>query len=190
MLTINNILDKFRAISVERISDFLNRNGIEHKRTELNAIEFMLKGWHWDLWIDRDYIKMDLVFPVTEETNGERNIEMGVSREACLEVTKQIRVMKAFYTSHQYVDKDKDNEIVKYDLLHFSFESFCYSMFEFSRLFYDGVNVIIGGYNEYHKHYKEIEAKLPKAPVGFTNYNIESSDVRQQITNRRRIGYV
>lgn len=190
MQIINNTLDKFRQISVERVSDFLTRNSIEHKRAELDTIEFNLKNWRWYLFINQNYIKIDLVFPITEQTNSNKHIDKGIAREACLEVTKQLKVLKVFYTSHKYVDKDKDNEIVKYDILLFSFESFCYNMFEFSRLFYDGINVIIGGYNEYHKRYKEIDSKLPKAPIGFTNFNRDSSVENSQTTNRRRIGYV
>lgn len=69
-------------------------------------------------------------------------------------------------------------------------ESYCYNMYDFSRLFYDGLNVILGGYNEYHKLYDEIESKLPGTPIGFRNFDNDEARQESQPTNRHRIGFV
>lgn len=186
MLTIKDILDKFRSISVDSINDFLTRNDIEHKRTDLNVLEFKLENWRWDLYIYQDYIKVELVLFVPEEMSVDKEI----AREACLEVTKRLKVLKLYYTSRKYRDKYKDNEVVECDIFLFSFESFCFSMFEFGNLFYNGIYAIIGGQKEYNKLYDEMESKKPKPPVGFTNFISDSSSEKPQTTNRRRVGYV
>ena len=65
MFTINDIFDKYRSISIERVNDFLTRKSIEHKCTELRKIEFRLEDWSWDFaticMISVDYFMMDLM---------------------------------------------------------------------------------------------------------------------------------
>ena len=150
------IVDKYKSISIERVNNFLDRNCIEHQCTELREIVFKLEDWSWDLYIDNDYFKIELVFPITEDTGKDKHINNHIAEKACLEVTKLIKVLKAHYTSHEYVDEDNEDKLVKYNLLHFNFESYCYNIYDFGKLFYDGLNVILGGYKEYHKLYDEI----------------------------------
>lgn len=190
MFTINDIFDKYRSISIERVNDFLTRKSIEHKYTELRKIEFRLEDWSWDLYIDDNYFKIDLVFPISQGADTDKRINSYVAEKACLEVTKLIKVMKAHYSSHEYVDEDNGNKLVKYNILLFNFESYCYNMYDFSRLFYDALNVILGGYNEYHKLYDEIESKLPGAPIGFRSFDNDEVKQETKPTNRHRIGFV
>ena len=190
MFTINDIFDKYRSISIERVNDFLTRKSIEHKCTELRKIEFRLEDWSWDLYIDDNYFKIDLVFPISQGADTDKRINSHVAEKACLEVTKLIKVLKAYYSSHEYVDEDNENKLVKYNILILNFESYCYNMYDFSRLFYDGLNVILGGYNEYHKLYDEIESKLPGTPIGFRNFDNDEARQESQPTNRHRIGFV
>lgn len=79
-----DILDRYKSISVGRVNDFLDRNCIEHKCTELRKIEFKLEDWSWDLYIDDNYFKMDLVFPIAEDTGKDKHINNHVAEEACL----------------------------------------------------------------------------------------------------------
>lgn len=190
MQSIYNIFDKFKSISNERVNDFLRRNGIEHQCTELNKIEFRLEDWNWELYIDGNYFKMDLIFPITEEMNAEKPMNKSVAEEACLEVTKQIKVLKAFYTSHSYVDKGKDNRVVSYNILGFTFESFCYNMCDFRLLFNNAINVIVAGYREFPKFYDEIESKLPGTPIGFRLSDSNDTKEKSLTTNKHRIGFV
>ena len=55
MLGIYNILNRYKSISIERINDFLTRNGIEHQCTEFGKIKFKLEDWKWDLYIENNY---------------------------------------------------------------------------------------------------------------------------------------
>lgn len=190
MLTIKNILDKFRSISVDSINDFLTRNGIKHKCVELNIIEFELKGWNWDLYIGDDYVKLDLVFSMSEVKGEDGYCDRNSVEEANLDVTKRVKVLKAFCTSHKCVDKDNGDRVVNRNNIHFSFESFIYNMYDFRELFYRGVGVILGGCNEHKKVYSEFEAKRPQTPIGFCNYDEDSTNEKLQTTNRRRVGYV
>lgn len=130
MFTINDIFDKYRSISIERVNDFLTRKSIEHKCTELRKIEFRLEDWSWDLYIDDNYFKIDLVFPISQGADVDKRINSYVAEKACLEVTKLIKVMKAHYSSHEYVDEDNGNKLVKYNILLFNFESYCYNMYD------------------------------------------------------------
>lgn len=186
-----NIFDKFRSISVERINDFLNNKCIEHKCTELHRIEFRLEDWSWNLYVDDNYFKVSLVFPITRETDTDKPVNTRVAEKACLEVTNLLKVLKANYSSHEYIDKDNDNKPVRYHILLFSFESFCYNMHDFNKLFYDALNVIISGFKEYHKLYDEIESKLPGAPIGFRQLDSEEETIEKtQTTNKHHIGFV
>ena len=133
---------------------------------------------------------MDLVFPITEDNGKDKLINNHVAEKACLEVTKLIKVLKAHYTSHEYVDEDNGNKLVKYNILLFNFESYCYNMYDFSKLFYDGLNVILGGYKEYHKLYDEIRATLPSAPIGFRTFDSNATNDNSQTINGHRIGFV
>ena len=103
------IFDKYKSISIERVNCFFDRNCIEHQCTGVREIEFKLEDWSWDLYIDNDYFKMELVFPITEDTGKDKRINNHIAEKACLEVTKQIKVLKAHYTSHEYVDEDNGN---------------------------------------------------------------------------------
>jgi len=190
MLTLFNIFDRCKSISIERVNDFLTRKCIEHQCTELHKIEFKLEDWSWDLYIDENYFKMDLVFPITEKNCSNKHINRHVAEEACLEVTKLIKVLKAHYTSHEYVDKDNGNQLVKYYILLFSFESYCYNMYDFNKLFYDGLNVILGGYKEYLKLYDDIESKLPSTPIGFRTFDSNATNDKSRTINNHRIGFV
>ena len=187
MLTTYNLFDKYRSISIERIINFLTRKCIEHRCAELQKIEFKLEDLSWNLYLDNDYFKMDLVFPITEEEN---HINTKVAKEACLEITKLVKVLKAHYTSHDYIDKENGSKVVKYHILLFSFETFCYNMYDFGKLFYDSLNVILCGYNEYHKLYNEIVSKLPNAPIGFRNFESNNANEESHPTNRHRIGFI
>ena len=140
--------------------------------------------------IDDDYFKMVLVFPITEENAKDKHINNHIAEKACLEVTKLIKVLKAHYTSHEYVDEDKEDKLVKYNILLFNFETYCYNMYDFSKLFYDGINVILGGYKEYHKLYDEIRATLPSAPIGFRTFDSNATSDNSQTINGHRIGFV
>lgn len=184
MFTINDIFDRNRSISIERVNEFLTRKSIEHKCTELRKIEFKLEDWSWDLYIDDNYFKMVLV------TSTDKHINRHVAEKACLEVTNLIKVLKAHYTSYEYVEEDDGNKLVKYNILIFKFESYCYNMYDFSRLFYDGLNIILCGYNEYYMHYNQIESELPGAPIGFRNFDNDEVRQESQSTNRYRIGFV
>lgn len=184
------IVDKYKSISIERVNNFLDRTCIEHQCTELRKIVFKLEDWSWDLYIDDDYFKMVLVFPITEENAKDKHINNHVAEKACLEVTKLIKVLKAHYTSHEYVDEDNEDKLVKYNILLFNFETYCYNMYDFSKLFYDGINVILGGYQEYHKLYDEIRATLPSAPIGFRAFESNVTNDNSQTINGHRIGFV
>lgn len=59
-------LDK--SISVGRANDFLDRNCIEHQCIEVLKIEFILENWYCDLYIDDNYFKMNLGFPLADGT--------------------------------------------------------------------------------------------------------------------------
>ena len=63
-------------------------------------------------------------------------------------------------------------------------------MYDFSKLFYDGINVILGGYQEYHKLYDEIRATLPSAPIGFRAFESNVTNDNSQAINGHRIGFV
>ena len=63
-------------------------------------------------------------------------------------------------------------------------------MYDFSKLFYDGINVILGGYQEYHKLYDEIRATLPSAPIGFRAFESNVTNDNSQTINGHRIGFV
>lgn len=190
MLTLYNLLDMFRSISIERVNTFLTRNSINYQRAELQKIEFKLEDLTWELYIDGDYFKMVLVFPITEENAKDKHINNHVAEKACLEVTKLIKVLKAHYTSHEYVDEDNEDKLVKYNILLFNFETYCYNMYDFSKLFYDGIKVILGGYQEYHKLYDEIRATLPSAPIGFRAFESSVTNDNSQAMNGHRIGFV
>lgn len=189
MIPFCNIFDRYKSISIERVHDFLNRKCIEHQCTELHKIEFKLEDWTWDLYIDENYFTINLVFPITEENGSDKHICRHVAEEACLEATKLIKVLKACYSSHNYIDEENDNKQIKYNFLLFNFESFCYNMYDFCKLFYDGLNVILGGYKEYHSIYDEIESKLG-TPIGFGNFDDKGTKEDSQTTNRHRIGFV
>lgn len=188
MLGIYNILNRYKSISIERINDFLTRNGIEHQCTEFGKIEFKLEDWKWDLYIENNYFRMVLVFSITEDTIKDRYIDCNGAEEACLEITKQIKFLKAHYSSHKY--KDNDNRLKNYNILIFNFESYCYNMYDFSKIFYDGLNIILVGYKEYQKIYDEIESKLTAIPIGFRNSDGNNKSEKSKKTNRHRIGYV
>lgn len=190
MFIINDIFDKYRSISIERVNNFLTKKSIEHKCTELRKIEFKLEDLFWDLYIDDNYFKMELVFPISEGADTGKHINHHVAKKACLDVTKLIKVLKAHFSSHEYVDETNGNKLVKYNILLFNFESYCYNMYDFSRLFYDGLNVILGGYNEYHKLYDKIESKLPGVPIGFRTIDNDGDRQESQPSNRHRIGFV
>lgn len=185
MLAIQNLLDKYRSITIERVNEFLTKNSIEHKCTELRKIEFKFEDWSWDLYIDNNYFKIHLAFTTTEE-----NINILAAEKACIELAKRVKVLKAYYISHEFVDEDKGNELVKSNLLLFEFESFCYNMYDFSKLFYDALNVILVGNHEYNKLYEEIVSTLPTAPVGFRNVESVSANEQSQPTDRHHIGFV
>lgn len=124
------------------------------------------------------------------ENAKDKHINNHVAEKACLEVTKLIKVLKAHYTSHEYVDEDNEDKLVKYNILLFNFETYCYNMYDFSKLFYDGINVILGGYQEYHKLYDEIWATLPSAPIGFRAFESNVTNDNSQTINGHRIGFV
>lgn len=190
MFNTYNIFDKFRSISVERINDFLNRKCIEHQCTELNRIQFKLENLTWDIFVDGSYFKIELAFPIFNDATLDKRVNTSIAEEACLEVTKLIKVLKAHYTSYEYIDKDNNNELVKYKVLLFDFESFCYNMFDFCRLFYDALNIIICGYKEYYKQYDEIESRLPITPIGFRQFERDETKEKSQTTNRHHVGFV
>lgn len=81
-----------------------------------------------------------------------------IAENACLEVTKRIKVIKVHYSSHEFHDEDNGNKLVKFNVLHFCFESYCYNMYDFGKLFFTGLNVILGGYSEYETLYAEIQS--------------------------------
>lgn len=186
---IYNLFDKYRLISLERINDFLTKKSIEHQCTELRKIEFKLEGFTWNLYIDDDYIKIQLGFPILEENAAVKHIIGQVAENACLEVTKRIKVIKAHYSSHEFHDEDNDNKLVKYKVLLFSFESYCFNMYDFGKLFFKGLDIILGGFSEYHTLYSEIESKLPSSPIGFRNTGSNDSNEKSQPTNNHRIGF-
>lgn len=190
MFTYNNIFDRFRSISVERINEFLTRKCIEHKYTELHRIEFKLEGWLWDLYVDDNYFNVNLAFPIATESDTDKHVNTRIAQEASAEVTKLLKVLKVNYFLHEYADKDNDNKIFKSNILQFSFESFCYNMYDFGKMFYDALNVIIGGYKEYHKFYDDFEAKLPGSTIGFRQYNSEDKNGISQITDRNHVGFI
>lgn len=190
MFTKYNLINKYRSISIERVSDFLTRKCIEHQCTELQKITFKLEGWSWNLYIDKDYFKIELAFPIIEENETSKRTNKRVAEDACLEVTKLIKILKAHYNSHEYVDEGNDNKLIKYHVLVFSFESYCYNMYDFNRLFNDGLRVILCGYNEYHKLYDVIESKSPGNPIGFRNVDSDGSSESSQAMSRNRIGFV
>lgn len=187
MNMLNYFLDKFKPVSVERVNDFLSRKCIEHKCTKLYEISFKIEDLNWNLYIDGDYIKIELAFPIDEE--AEKNINKLVAEKACLEVTKLIRVLKAYYLSHEFIDEDNDNKLKKLHILLFSFESYCFNMYDFSNIFYTGLSTILLGKNEYHKIYDELESKLSSASIGFSHYDSEDTYENSQPTNRHRIGF-
>jgi len=190
MHTIYDVVDKYRSISVERVNDFLTRKCIGHQCTELRKIEFKLEDWSWDLYIDDNYFKMELVFPITEDTGSDKPINKRVAEEACIEVTRQVKVLKAYYCSYEYVNKDNENKLVKYNILLFNFGSYCYNMYDFSKLFYDGLNIILWGYKEYHKLYNEIESKLPITSIGYIRSDNDDANEKSRTKNRHHIGFV
>ena len=135
MFTINDIFDKYRSISIERVNDFLTRKSIEHKCTELRKIEFRLEDWSWDLYIDDNYFKIDLVFPISQGADTDKRINSHVAEKACLEVTKLIKVLKAHYSSHEYVDEDNENKLVKYNILILIADALLSGSFVFQKLY-------------------------------------------------------
>lgn len=185
-----NLFDKYRSISIERVNGFLSKKSIEHKYTDFRKIEFKFENWSWDLYIDDDYFKMNLVFTINEETAIGKRMNKLVAEEVCLELTKMIKVLKVHYTSHEYVNEEEGNKLVKYNVLLFSFESFCYNMYDFHKLFYDGLNVILTGFKEYHKLYDKIEPKLQRSPIGFVSFESGDTTEKSQHTNRNRMGFV
>lgn len=184
---LNSILDKFRPVSVERINDFLTRKCIEHTCTKLDEISFKIEDLNWHLYIDENYFKIELAFTIDEESDNK--INKLIAEKACLEVTKQIKVLKAHYISHEYTDEDQNNKLIKFHILIFAFESYCFNMYDFSYFFFTGLNIIIGGKNEYHKIYDELESKLPGTSIGFSHLDSENTYEKSQPTNRHRIGF-
>ena len=63
-------------------------------------------------------------------------------------------------------------------------------MDEFRKLIYEGINVILGGYQEYHKLYDEIRATLPGATIGFRAFESNVTNDNSQAINGHRIGFV
>ena len=189
MITIHNIFDKYRSVTIERVHNFLSRKGIEHQCSELKKIDFKLEGWSWDLYIEDNYVNICLDF-IKKETDADKKTNRKVAKEACLGVTKRIKVIKAFYTSHSHNDEDNGNRLTRYDIFHFSFESFCFNMHEFNVLFYNGLRLILGAYSEYRELYDEMESRLPETIVGFRNDDSNETNERSQTTNRHRIGFV
>lgn len=190
LLGLFDCFDKYKSISTERINDFLTRRCIEHQCTELHRIEFRLEDWSWDLCIGDNYFKINLVFPIVRENDTDKLINAQVATDACLEVTKLLKVLKVNYSSHEYIDKENDNKLIKYNILLFSFESFCYNMCDFGKLFYDAISVIISGYHEYHKRYDSIESKLPITPIGFRQFDSDEANEKTQISNKHHVGFV
>lgn len=190
MLTIQNLFDKYRPMSIDRVNDFLTRKSIEHKCTKLKEIEFKFEDCSWDLYIDDDYFVMCLVFTTIDENSTDKHVNRQIAEQASREATKKLKVLKVHYSSHEYVDEDNGRKLVKYNILQFYFESYCYNMCDFSKLFYDGLNIILAGYNEYHKQYEEIESKLSGSPIGYRNFDSEDTNKESQPTNRRCNGFV
>lgn len=189
MIMTDNLFDKYRSISFERVNDFLTKRSIEHQCTELRKIEFKFEGFTWFLSIEDDFFNIHLGFNISEEIRINNNVIENVAENACLEVTKRMKVIKAHYSSHEFYDEDNGNKIVKCNVLHFCFESYCYNMNDFGKLFFTGLDVILGGYSEYHKLYAEIKSKLPSAPIGFRSMDSNDSHEKSQPTNNHRIGF-
>lgn len=188
MITIHNIFDKYRSVTIERVHNFLSRKGIEHQCSELKKIDFKLEGWSWDLYIEDNYVNICLDF-IKKETDADKKTNRKVAKESCLEVTKRIKVIKAFYTSHSHNDEANGNRLTRYDIFHFSFESFCYNMYEFNELFYNGLRLILGGYSEYRELYDELESKSPVTPVGFIQSDCDNAKEKLQPTDKHHIGF-
>lgn len=185
-----NFLDKYRSISINRISDFFDRKCIRHHCIpEHNKIDFMLDDFQFGIWIDKKYFLIELLCPIASEDKKEKPVDRRGAEEACLGITKQIKVLKAYYTIVDYIDEDNANKLAKCNTIRFSFDSFCYNMYDFSILFHDALNVIHFGFNEYHKLYDEIISKTHSAPVGFRTFDSEVSVEQSPITNHH-IGFV
>lgn len=190
MLKTYNIFDKYKSVSIERAHDFLTRKAIEHQCTELRRIEFKLEDFSWNLYIVDNYIKIELNFLINKETSTDKRTNRKIADGVCVEVTKRIKVIKAFYTSHCDNDEDNGNRLTRYDIFHFSFESFCFNMYEFNELFYNGLRLILGGYSEYRELYDEFESKVPVTPIGFIQSDCDNAKEKLQPTDKHHIGFV
>ena len=133
---------------------------------------------------------MELVFPMLEDSGTGKQINRQIAEEACLEVTELIKVLKTHYASYEYVDEHNGNKLVKYNILLFNFESYCFSMYDFCKLFYVGLEIIIGGYKEYHKLYDEIKSTLSETPIGFRNLDSDNTNEKSQPIDKHGIGFV
>ncbi len=138
-----NILDKYKSISIDRISSFFDRKCIRHHCTpKQNRIDFMLDGFLWGLCMDKDYFRIELSRPIRTRDKIESPVDMVLAENVCLDVTQKIKVLKAYCTLENYIDEDKANELIKLSPLRFNVEFFCHNMYDFRKLFYIGINVI------------------------------------------------
>lgn len=189
---ISKILKRLRKpLSLDFINDILRSKGIATNPRGENDLAFKLYDMTWNLYYENGRIGVRNTFNIGND------IDMDSLLKAANQLNKDRWIVKAFidtYTSQENESESQTNESIS--VLTFTFEIFCYSKSDFSKIYEFAIYAMTDAIEYHRKCYAEQldkkKSQKAAAPIGFQTgpNDTTETNVFKENHKRTKVGFV